>query len=116
MVISRLISDPDVVLGISTLTIYELSTRLRQSGIDAQTIQETVRTYAGTVDFVVPVTDEIAAKGAELRAIASNRIAAVDVLIAATAANAGAVLVHRDPHFASLPSGSPVQVVLPDKK
>ena len=36
-------------------------------------------------------------------------------LIAATALWAGAVLVHRDAHFAALPPGRPSQETLPDK-
>ena len=42
-----------------------------------------------------------------LRHEATARVATADCLIA--------VLVHRDPHFASLPDGRPAQEVLPDK-
>jgi predicted nucleic acid-binding protein len=50
-----------------------------------------------------------------LRHKATARVATVDALITATAAYRGAILVHRDPHFAALPVGRPMQETLPDK-
>jgi len=113
--VAQLIADPNAVLGISALTVYELNTRLRAIGIGNQDVVEVIETYTRTFDFVAPLTDDIASLGADLRASAGQRTSAVDVLIAATAVRTGGTLVHRDPHFASLPPGNPVQIVLPDK-
>lgn len=67
------------------------------------------------VDHVEPVGEPIVSMAIQLRHAATARVATVDVLIAATAAQHEAILVHRDPHFAALPAGRLVQEVLPDK-
>lgn len=113
--VSKLFADPDRTIGISVLTIYELNTRLRVLGLNGAEIKSTITAYCQTLDFVAPVTEEIADLAAELRSNAKQRVAAVDVLIAATAVSKGATLVHRDPHFTVLTSGRPQQIILPTK-
>lgn len=115
VVVSELMSSSDLTVGISVLTIYELSTRLRSLGLDVRDIENTITAYTQALDFVAPVTQDIALLAADLRARATHRIAAVDVLIAATAVSNTATLVHRDPHFTFLPPGTPNQIILPDK-
>ena len=67
------------------------------------------------VDAVLPVTESVLEVAFALRRASTARIALADLLIAATAAQQEAVLVHRDPHFAALPPGNPRQEHLPDK-
>lgn len=107
--------DDHAVVGISTLTLYELETRLTQEGLSRADRGRVIRRYVSVVHAVIPVTAEIAALAAALREESSSRVAAVDCLIAATALSLGAVLVHRDAHFAALPEGRPAQESLPEK-
>ena len=113
--VARLIDDPKYVAGISVLTLYETYTAvLHRSGSKIQA-REAVAVLRAAVDEIVPVAEEIVNLAIDLREAATARIATADCLIAATAAQHGAVLVHRDPHFATLPSGRPAQDTLPDK-
>ena len=50
-----------------------------------------------------------------LRTSATARVAVMDILIAAAASVKNATLVHRDPHFAAIPSNLLNQEVLPAK-
>ncbi len=109
--VDELLADPDVVVGISVLTLFEVGTAaFRQTG-SWELAEKTVSTVAE----VVPLTGEIVRLALELRAGASDRIATVDCAIAATAMWHGATLVHRDPHFAALPASRLAQEALPDK-
>lgn len=113
--VSEIIDDPATVVGISVLTLFEVMTaafhRFGSAGSAGQVVAECV----ASVDRIVPVTEAVVRLAMELRQAGDARIATVDTLIAATAAHHGAILVHRDPHFAALPSGRPAQERLPDK-
>jgi len=67
------------------------------------------------VNELAPLSEATVELAMDLRHTATSRIATVDCLIAATAVQHGAILVHRDPHFGALPAGKPTQEVLPDK-
>ncbi|MCB0068701.1 MAG: hypothetical protein KDD77_16175, partial [Caldilineaceae bacterium] len=58
---------------------------------------------------------DVVSKSLSLRSAAIGRLPHIDALIAATAALLDAVLVHRDPHFGSIPMHLLKQKVLPDK-
>ena len=64
---------------------------------------------------VVDVTEGVRSEAIRLRTSATAHVAAMDVLIAATAAVKKATLVHRDPHFAAIPGSLLKQEVLPAK-
>jgi hypothetical protein len=61
------------------------------------------------------VSLDVVSKSVELRSAATGRLPQIDALIAATAAILNAVLVHRDPHFSSIPGGLLRQETLPEK-
>ncbi|PAZ00762.1 MAG: hypothetical protein CAK90_03935, partial [Spartobacteria bacterium AMD-G4] len=50
-----------------------------------------------------PLDVQIVGRGVEIRRACSDRLPTVDSLIAATASFHNMVLVHRDPHFESIP-------------
>jgi predicted nucleic acid-binding protein len=52
----------------------------------------------------------------DLRAATRPRLPLVDALIAASAKQHGAVLVHRDPHMATIPTSLVSQQMLPPKR
>ncbi len=113
--VDALLSDVSAVVGVSVLTLFEVwTTYLHRTGSSARA-DEAVETLRQAVAEVVPVDEAVLALAFSLCRNATARIALADCLIAATAAQRGAVLVHRDPHFAALPSGRPVQETLPDK-
>jgi predicted nucleic acid-binding protein len=108
------LNDPEAIVGISVLTLYEVWTAtIHQSG-STTLATEAIETLKLIVSEVVPVTETTIELAIGLRQSATGRIALADCLIAATAMQCGATLLHRDPHFAALP-GTVVQEVLPDK-
>ena len=82
--------------------------RLHQLGADATTRATELNRYRALLNQVVDVTEEV-------RASATAHVAAMDVLIAASASLNNATLVHRDPHFAAIPTNLLNQEVLPAK-
>ena len=113
--VRALLEDPKATVAVSVLTLYEVwTTTLHRTGSPSRA-DDAVADLRAAVSAVIPLTEDILDLALVLRRAASARIATVDLLIAATAAARGAVLVHRDPHFAALPAGRPAQERLPDK-
>lgn len=113
--VRALLKDEGNVVAVSVLTLYEVyTTILHRTGSDANAT-EVVAALREAIGAVIPVTEETLTVAFELRRASTSRLAIADLLIAATAAQRGAVLVHRDPHFAALPAGRPAQEALPDK-
>jgi predicted nucleic acid-binding protein len=112
---SVLARGPDET-GISLITIVELRARLSELAVDAQEAERAFKLYTETLMTVLPFTRETADAATELRAATRPRLALVDALIAASAKQLGATLVHRDPHMATIPSSLVRQMVLPPKK
>jgi predicted nucleic acid-binding protein len=73
------------------------------------------KTYADVLTTSLPVTRATANVAMELRATVRPRLPLVDSLVAATAKEHNAVLVHRDPHMAAIPATVVRQLVLPPK-
>ena len=71
--------------------------------------------YRALLTEVVDVTEAVRREAIRLRTGASNHVAAMDVLLAASASLGNATLVHRDPHFAAIPANLLKQEVLPAK-
>lgn len=65
---------------------------------------------------MLPFTRETADAAMELRSATQSRLPLVDSLIAASARQLGATLVHRDPHMAAIPRALVSQLSLPPKK
>ncbi len=113
--VKAILMDLDNVVGISTLTLFEVETAVFHRTGSRQAAAQAVAAIRQIVMKIVPVSEAIVDLARELRHLATARVATVDVLIAATAAHRNATLVHRDPHFLSLPAGRPVQERLSDK-
>jgi predicted nucleic acid-binding protein len=113
--VDALLNDPAEIVGISVLTLHELAAAvLHRTGSEQASI-EAVKIVRQSVPEVVVVSDSIVEIAIELRREASERMALADCIIAATAASRRAILMHRDPHFAALPRGKPIQEFLPNK-
>ena len=113
--VRAILTDPGLSVGVSVLTLYEIyTTSLHRTGSE-ESARETVNDLREAVSEILPVTESVLEVAFALRRRSAARIALADLLIAATAAQQGAVLVHRDPHFAALPPSKPDQEHLPDK-
>ena len=71
--------------------------------------------YRALLNEVVNVDEVVRSEAVRLRISASARVASMDALIAASASLRTATLVHRDPHFAAIPSQLLKQEVLSAK-
>ena len=110
----ELLSDDDTEVASSVLSMAEFWSRLRAAGSDDE-FEEEWRTVSQLVSAIHPVSLDVVSKSLSLRSAAIGRLPHIDALIAATAALLDAVLVHRDPHFGSIPMHLLKQKVLPDK-
>ena len=112
--VEELLRDPAVEAGLSALTSVELWARLKAEGCEGVFEQEW-HDHLPLFEQVFSVDLLLCVKAIELRRAATARLPTIDSLIAATAAMRNAVLVHRDPHFASVPDHLLKQEMLPDK-
>ena len=113
--VQALFEDESAMPGTSILALFEFELRLCQLGMDAETRAKELARYRALLDEVVDVNESVRAEAIRLRASASAHVAAMDVLIAATASSSGATLLHRDPHFAAIPANLLRQEMLPPK-
>jgi predicted nucleic acid-binding protein len=101
--VRRLFEDGDKQVAVSVLTKVEYWARLK-------TLRRE-RHFEGEWNLALPlfhavlgIDDAVAERALALRRAATRRLPTIDALIAATAAVHGLALVHRDPHFRSIPS------------
>jgi len=73
------------------------------------------RDHLPLFERIISVDFPLCLKAIELRRAATGRLPTIDSLIAAAAAKHDAVLVHRDPHFKSVPGHLLKQELLPEK-
>lgn len=113
--VQALFEDDAVVAAASILSLYEFELRLHQLGVDPMNRTTELSRYRALLDEVVGVDEGVRSEAIRLRTSATAHLAAMDVLIAATASQRDATLVHRDPHFAAIPPNLLKQQVLPAK-
>lgn len=113
--VQTLFEDDAVVAGASILSLYEFELLLHQLGVDAMSRAAELNRYRALLSEVVAVDEAVRSEAIRLRTSAAAHVAAMDVLIAATASLNNAKLVHRDPHFASIPASLLKQEALPAK-
>jgi predicted nucleic acid-binding protein len=113
--VQQLFEDTAAQVATSVLSLYELELRLHQLGVDPATRAVDLDRYRVLLDEVLDVTEAVRGEAIRLRTSSTVHVAAMDVLIAATASLGNATLVHRDLHFAAIPSNLLKQEVLPAK-
>lgn len=111
--VTKLLLEPDNQVGVSVLSLIEVHARLRHLQME-RLFDDVVAQYRDVFRQIVPVDEAIAMRAIALRGMAAARVPAIDALIAATAAQHSASLVHRDPHLAGLLDVA--QVVLAQKE
>jgi predicted nucleic acid-binding protein len=102
--ITELFRSAENQVGVSVLSLPELYGRLRSVGRERE-FRPLVEYYKRLFSALFPVTEPIALRAVKVRNAATSRLPSIDSIIAATAAVQGATLVHRDPHFLSIPGG-----------
>jgi predicted nucleic acid-binding protein len=112
--VEELLREPAVEMGLSILTSVELWARLRAEGRETAFEQEW-EDYLPLFARIVLVDLPLCLRAVELRRAATTRLPTIDSLIAAAAVEHDAVLVHRDPHFTSIPGHLLKQELLPEK-
>ena len=113
--VQALFEDDTVVAGASILALYEFELRLHQLGVDAANRTTELNRYRALLNEVVVVDEAVRSEAIRLHTSATAHVAAMDILIAATASLGNATLVHRDPHFGAIPATLLKQQVLPEK-
>lgn len=98
-----IIEDEHNELLLSVLSAAELWGRLRAQHVEDQ-FDSIWQRITAMIPTVVPVSWDIVRSSCDLRVSSSLRLPLIDALIAATALRHSAVLLHRDSHFAAIPS------------
>ena len=113
--VERLWHDPRNRIGLCVLSMPELKGRLTVEVDDPEEVDRTLRQYVDELTISLVVDRRAAGSAVLLRESAGTRLPLVDAVIAGCAHVHSAVLVHRDPHLASIPRELVAQMVLPDK-
>jgi len=98
---------------ISALTVVEFIKRCLARGETEEQARQSVDEMISLVHKVIPVDQVIANLVLTIAVNATSRVPTVDSIIAATAIEHGAVLLHRDAHFRSIPQSMLQQEELP---
>ena len=98
----ELLREPMVEAGLSVLTSVELWARLKAEGHD-EAFEQEWEDHLPLFERIVSVDFSLCLKAIELRRATTARLPTIDSLIAAAAVKHDAVLVHRDPHYKSIP-------------
>ncbi|OQW96443.1 MAG: hypothetical protein BWK77_04715 [Verrucomicrobia bacterium A1] len=93
-------------VSVSAVSVAEFRGRLRQELSDPATADAEMARYLESMLHVVPLDTGIAREADRIRQRSEGRLPLVDALIAATAVQIGATLVHCDRHFLVLPARS----------
>ena len=112
--VSNLFDDSRSGVYISALSIPEVYGRLRAIEQTAHWA-DVWKTYRLLFNKAIPVDETISHQAIVLRESTTSRLPTVDGLIAATAVVHNLTLVHRDSHFAAIPSNMLRQTQLPNK-
>jgi predicted nucleic acid-binding protein len=110
-IVSDILRDSRNQVGISALSLVELQAQLKLVN-RSEAFEQVVDEYRLFFSEIAPIDESVALGAIDLRQKAARRIPAIDSIIAATAAHHNAILVHRDPHFRSIPGDALQQVDL----
>lgn len=102
--------------GVPLIALVELRGRLSTVTATPQEAERVFELYAAALTTALPFTRETAEAAMCLRAATPSRLPLADALIAASARQHNAVLVHRDPHMAGIPPSLVSQHSLPPKR
>lgn len=90
-------------IAVAAPTWVELHTRLGELVEDEEARDTFFHHYTRSLTTLLPLTEDATLAAIRLRVTTPGRLPLADALIAGTADAAGLILVHRDPHFDSVP-------------
>ena len=99
----------------ASVSLTEFARRLRELGATPAGALQTVQDYGALLDDIVTVDEKVALEAFNLGCETVPRLPLVDALIAATARERDACLVHRDGHMAGIPGHLVTQLALARK-
>ncbi len=108
---ARMASSSEV--SISALTVVEFIKRCLARGENEAQAQQSADEMISLVHEVIPTDQAIANLVLTISVHSTSRVPTVDSIIAATAIQHGAVLLHRDAHFRGIPQTMLHQEELP---
>lgn len=111
--VENLLAQGPGVVALAAPSWFELDTRLRELVPEAEEREHVFQQYTLSLSTLLPVDAVSCLAAIRLRNAAPSRLPLADALIAGVADAAGLILVHRDPHFDTIP-GIKVRR-LPDK-
>lgn len=91
------------VVALAAPSWIELDTRLRDLMSEDDERENVFLQYTTSLTTFLPVDAESCLAAIRLRNAAAGRLPLADALIAGVADKAGLILVHRDPHFDTIP-------------
>lgn len=101
--VEALLAQGPGVVALAAPSWVEFDTRLREL-VSETTVRENVfQHYTVSLTTLIPVDSGACLAAIRLRSAAPGRLPLADALIAGTADAAGLILVHRDPHFDTVP-------------
>ena len=101
--VQAILETESAEIFLSSLTLAEFARRLRDLGASLAEVEVDLADYEALADEILPADAAVARLAYQLGCATPARLPLIDALIAATAAHAGATLVHRDAHLRAIP-------------
>ncbi len=101
--VESLLAQGPSVVALAAPSWVEFDTRLRDLVTEAEVRENVFLQYTTSLTTLLPVDAESSIAAIRLRNTASSRLPLADALIAGVADGANLILVHRDPHFDTIP-------------
>ncbi len=101
--VQSILEDGGAEVLIASPSVAELARRVAGLGAETTEARAVALEYAGLVSQVIAIDTALAIRAFELGSAAAQRLPLVDALIASAASLHEATLVHRDPHFRTIP-------------
>jgi predicted nucleic acid-binding protein len=101
--VQALLEDESLGIYLASVSLAELGRRLHDLGASEAEVLSDLAAYEELADAVLPVDAAVARAAYALGRATPERLPLIDALIAATAQQAAATLVHRDQHLRSVP-------------
>ncbi len=111
--VNALLADNSAEVGIPATELLELNRQLNHTLPDIAEAQRAFHLYADELIATIPVTREIVTRALLLIEKTGDRLSPMEAILAATAQNEGAILVHRTAQLAALPGNLLRQCALP---
>ena len=101
--VENLLSQGPGVVALAAPSWVELDTRLRELVSEVEVWANVFLQYTVSLTTLLPVDAESCLAAIRLRHATPGRLPLAEALIAGVADAAGLILVHRDPHFDTIP-------------